>query len=73
MEGLSDEARVRAVGDVPAISLTDEAVMSAMTEMVESIVAAEFYCQGYVSKDQPQAQGLLHTLHDSMVRAQHFA
>lgn len=46
---------------------------SAMAEMLEGIVAAEFYASDYVSKDQPHAEGLLHTLHDSMQRAEKFA
>ena len=44
----------------------------AVAEMMETIIDHEFYCHDYASKEQPHAQGLLHTLYDSMVRARRF-
>ena len=41
--------------EAPADSETD-ALWPAMEEMVESIVAAEFYSSDYAAKEQPQAQ-----------------
>ena len=49
-----------------------EAWHSAMAEMMHTIIDHEFYCHDYASKEQPHAQGLLHTLYDSMVRARRF-
>ena len=46
--------------------------LTCVDEMVEGIAAAEHYCVDYSSKEQPHAQGLLHTLHDSMLRAERF-
>eukprot|EP00973_Karenia_brevis_P036969 5096371-Karenia_brevis.AAC.1 len=39
---------------------------TSLDDMLEAIVAAEMYCIEYSAKEQPHAQGLLHTLHDSM-------
>jgi len=49
-----------------------QAWQGAVAEMVRTIIDHEFYCHDYASKEQPHAQGLLHTLHDSMVRARRF-
>ena len=34
--------------------------------MTETMVAHEYYCSAYASKDQPHIEGLLHTLSDSL-------
>ena len=36
--------------------------------MVETQNDHEFYCEAYASKEQPHAEGLLHTLYDSKIR-----
>jgi hypothetical protein len=58
--------------ETSADDTTSVAWLSSLDDMLESIVAAEFYSSNYASKDQPHAQGLLHTLHDSMERAKKF-
>ena len=50
-----------------------DALSTAAEEMVESIVAAEFYASDYAAKERPQAQGLFHTLHDSLLRTEQFS
>eukprot|EP00973_Karenia_brevis_P030581 4217739-Karenia_brevis.AAC.1 len=51
---------------------SEAAVDNAMEDMLEAVVAAEMYCIEYSAKEQPHAQGLLHTLHDAMLRAEKF-
>eukprot|EP00973_Karenia_brevis_P040522 5603365-Karenia_brevis.AAC.1 len=51
---------------------SDTAIDNAMEDMLEAVVAAEMYCTEYSTKEQPHAQGLLHTLHDAMLRAEKF-
>ena len=48
-------------------SAADVARITSMNDMLEAMLASEFYSADYASKEQPHAQGLLHTLHDSMV------
>ena len=54
----------------------DAALTSAIDEgiemMVEELVTRMYYTAGYAGKEQPQAANLLHTLHDSLVRFDHF-
>ncbi len=72
--GLDERMAARANGFLHASPEAEERDdwLACVDEMIEGIVAAEHYCVDYSSKEQPHAQGLLHTLHDSMVRAERF-
>jgi len=54
------------------MSVEAEKWHGSVSEMMETIIDHEFYCHDYAAKEQPHAQGLLHTLHDSMMRSQRF-
>ena len=40
--------------------------------MIDAVVDHEFYSSAYASKVQPQAEGLLQSLHDSLVRREKY-
>ena len=41
--------------------------------MVDELVTRMYYAAGYAGKTQPHAANLLHTLHDGLVRFDHFS
>ena len=61
--------------DFPRHGNDDElshALEESMQSMVEQLTTRMHYAAGYAGKDQPHAANLLHTLHDSLVRFDHF-
>ena len=60
-------------GSARSPSECEQAWDDAIYDMLESLTDHEFYCGDYATKEQPHAQGVLHTLHDSLQRAEKFA
>ena len=51
----------------------DEAIDEGIETKVDELVTRMYYAAGYAGKEQPHAANLLHTLHDSLVRFDHFS
>ena len=64
-DGPSDHADEDDKGD----SLLEQSIK----DMTQLIIDHEFYASDYSTKDQPHAANLLQTLHDSLIRHDHYA
>jgi hypothetical protein len=45
-----------------------DAWKASVNTLIETIVDHEFYCSNYAAKEEPHAEGLLHSLHDALAR-----
>ena len=58
---------VRSVnGELP--ELGSDAWKASVNALIETIVDHEFYCSNYAAKEEPHAEGLLHSLYDAKLR-----